>query len=571
MKNNIFIRLLSLLMVLSILTLSVACQKEKEEKKETPATSEISEYVLDEKTGEKLIVRGLSIDNSKAIQENFLGFNAISQGFMFMPDMYGRDYTDKQRQLEIDRIKKQEIKMLRTYYDQGFAAQFNADGKVIKNPDGSIKWDWDSEFMTGLYKWFEALDIIGVEVVLNLGWGAHVLHESTSFEQKNHFYCMNVEQVTEAYADWVCQSVNEIIVKRGYKNVKYGVVLTEPHVQTTIYGVKIKSLTDEDKAKPGGTLAQTDWYVQMIPVVDAKLKKAGIRDEIKLIGPNATMADDLTEHPQSSTITIRERVQWYVENLEDYLDIWGFHWYAPRYPGIGTTTLDMYADSTDMQNYYISEFTSVLKETGKEFWFDELNYSYVVTGSATHDIMQHNWGGTQLSELLIANMNAGLQNNLLWALNAVQWPLSNVTSCEFKKGLLMTGTYRYLNESSTPYKQYYTYSMLAKYLGGGEGTKIFEGTGKKGVYTTMVKQKDGSMTIMVVNTNISKQAFCIKFKEELSKDWVKLHRHLYDPETIVPDSNADIIGIDKIFSSVKNQLQDTLPPGGVAVYTTRAD
>lgn len=572
MKNKIF-KIFSLILVLLLLLNCIACGKTDTVKKE-PISANLSsnEEMLDSETGKTLTVRNLKIDNSKAVQDNFLGINAVWQGFMYMPDAYGRDYTEKQIAEELDRVKKMELKMARTYYDWSLTAVYNEDGSVKKNADGSICWDYDNEIMQGLYKWFDALKELNIQVALNLGWGANVLGETTVFGRNNPFYGMTVEEVTKAYSDWVAKSIEEIVVKRGYTNVTYGIVFTEPYIKYNIYGKNMKELTVEDKKLSGGELSQTDWYVDYaVPSVVSALKNAGLRDKIKLVGPNVVVPDDLDNHPNAATITVRERVQWYVEKLDNYIDVYSFHWYAPRYPGTGSVEMDMYADNVDMQSYHISEFTSVLNETGKELWFDELNYSYVNSGQATHNAVIHNWSGTQLSELLLANMNAGLQNAFLWSLNDMQWPLRNNTSGEFEKGIHMTGTYPSLNTSATPYAQYYGYSLLSKYLGGGEGTCVFEGTGKKGVYSTMVKQSNGDITVMVINTNISKQAFKIDFKEVLSENGVKLNRHLYDPEKISPNSNADIIEIDKVFTNVSEHLQDILPPGGVALYTTRTD
>ena len=58
--------------------------------------------------------------------------------------------------------------------------------------------------------------------------------------------------------------------------------------------------------------------------------------------------------------------------------------------------------------------------------------------------------------------------------------------------------------------------------------------------------------------------FTIDFGENLG---VTLNRRLYDPETIVPDERAKQIEADKSFN-VDSSLSDSLPAGGVAVYTT---
>ena len=50
-----------------------------------------------------------------------------------------------------------------------------------------------------------------------------------------------------------------------------------------------------------------------------------------------------------------------------------------------------------------------------------------------------------------------------------------------------------------------------------------------------------------------------------------MYRHLWDPTTCKPTTAARVIDIDKAFKNVGNVLQDTLPSGAVAVYTTTKD
>ena len=72
---------------------------------------------------------------------------------------------------------------------------------------------------------------------------------------------------------------------------------------------------------------------------------------------------------------------------------------------------------------------------------------------------------------------------------------------------------------------------------------------------------------MVINNKLQPDDFTIDFGEKLG---VKLNRRLYDPDTIVPDERAKQIEPDSVFE-VDSILKDTLPAGGVAVYTTIED
>ena len=50
-----------------------------------------------------------------------------------------------------------------------------------------------------------------------------------------------------------------------------------------------------------------------------------------------------------------------------------------------------------------------------------------------------------------------------------------------------------------------------------------------------------------------------------------MYRHLFSPETVKPDETATMISADKTVVSKNGKFCDTIPAGGVAVYTTKKD
>ena len=70
------------------------------------------------------------------------------------------------------------------------------------------------------------------------------------------------------------------------------------------------------------------------------------------------------------------------------------------------------------------------------------------------------------------------------------------------------------------------------------------------------------------NRKAEADEFTLNFEQPIGK---KLNRHLFDPQTLVPDEKAEVIGIDKVYSNVEDSLSDELPPFSVAVYTTYMD
>ena len=57
----------------------------------------------------------------------------------------------------------------------------------------------------------------------------------------------------------------------------------------------------------------------------------------------------------------------------------------------------------------------------------------------------------------------------------------------------------------------------------------------------------------------------INFEKSIGKT---MYRYCFNPLTIVPNTSAEMIGADKGFKNVDKILQDTLPAGSIAVYST---
>ena len=87
------------------------------------------------------------------------------------------------------------------------------------------------------------------------------------------------------------------------------------------------------------------------------------------------------------------------------------------------------------------------------------------------------------------------------------------------------------------------------------------------VSATMAENSKGEITIIAVNGGETPAKFKMDFEKAIDK---KLNRHLFDPNTLVPDEKAEMIKADKVFD-VADFLGDTIPPNGVVVYTNKPD
>ena len=120
MTKKIIALILTLVMVSGV----AGCGKYVETKVEVPAdNSEAKDPVYETQTFTESDseVLQLNVENNKVFNSDWMGVNAINQGFMFLPDEYGRNYTDAQIEEELKRMDEMDVNMVRSYMDAGYA------------------------------------------------------------------------------------------------------------------------------------------------------------------------------------------------------------------------------------------------------------------------------------------------------------------------------------------------------------------------------------------------------------------------------------------------------------------
>lgn len=198
-----------------------------------------------------------------------------------------------------------------------------------------------------------------------------------------------------------------------------------------------------------------------------------------------------------------------------------------------------------------------------EMWFDEYN----TIGRGIFMDYDHPLHGTELAIAKIAFMNCGIQSSLQWTLFDQQWPNNHNEQPihRFIDGDHRFGVMPVLTRTLTPYPSYYA-MQITGYVGGMEGTKVYEGISDEKVHISMSEAPDGSVTILAVNDSDKAENLTVNLEKALNKT---LYRYLYDPATIIPDEKATPIPCDKTFDDVQTSFTDTLPPHAVVAYTSK--
>ncbi len=211
----------------------------------------------------------LKADMNRPVQENYLGLGAIFHPFAGMPDDAGRIYTEEQCELESARAEYLRVKVVRGYYSW-----------YAWDPETDT-WDWDNEKMTVVYRWLERMKKAGITVALNTGWWNIGDLMGNYHAGPCPFYVEgDWDKTIQNYADWVSTCVEEMIVKRGFTNLKYFCLFTEPNE------CPLKEFPSEEVRRN----YRESWY-KCAKAAHETLVRNGLRDKIKLLGPQEGVAN----------------------------------------------------------------------------------------------------------------------------------------------------------------------------------------------------------------------------------------------------------------------------------------
>lgn len=230
----------------------------------------------------------LKFDLKHPVQTNFLGNNAVYHGYAGMPDSDGRVYSEELCELEADRAATLGVRVVRTFYKW-----YAWDGE---------KWDWDNEECRAFYRWLDRMKKRGIQVSLNTGWWSPGDVNSTSCSGKSPFEVPgNWEKSVENYAAWVSETLHQLVELRGFTNVTYLNLFTEPQRMA-------------GKPTYEGQTAFEIWR-DCAKAVHERLLADHRRHLVKLIGPN--------EGSTSTSVMNR----WVAQNADQYIDIYSSHNY----------------------------------------------------------------------------------------------------------------------------------------------------------------------------------------------------------------------------------------------------
>ncbi|MBE6760883.1 MAG: hypothetical protein E7551_01180 [Ruminococcaceae bacterium] len=498
----------------------------------------------DEFEYDDMLTASLNIYNSKAVQDDFMGFGGVYHAFPFRTDdIYGRNYTEKMANAEIKRVINSGITMARTFYS------------IDDSWDSKAKaFNWESDQMQAIYKYCLALKEGGVEVLINhwycssflfttYPWGSDGNKVEKPGQQNECHESIRVpgdQQATiENFAEFMAETVRQLRA-HGCTNATTISIATEPYATWKEEWADIVS-NDEIKNAASKDIAQT------INAVSANFKKAGIRKYIKIMGPNFAGGTDATLY-----------YKYFKKHIDpDACDLVSLHNYYGN---------DLTKDNYDLWKTCAEDYKTEVGSFSNFVW-DEYNCSPKAEESIESRHSAYN--GVQLALAQVCFMNYGMKSSFIWSLLDQQWPNNSSTSLDsFKDGVHMCGVAPTFLQSSIVFPPYYSFSLAANIVGE-KGSKLYRGDDDtyEGVYAAMAENKDGELSILVVNTNITETATELKFEKSLKGK--TFYRHVYNVNDITCTAEGELIAPDLKLTNATTVLRDVIEPYSVVVYTTK--
>ena len=391
--------------------------------------------------------------------------------------------------------------------------------------------------MQAYYKWMQAMKDRNINVFVNPWSFAHIANlEDYRYWDTKCFYADTFEKTIENWAN----AMTEVMLKlkaKGFTNANDLLLFTEP-----IYADMREADPDIDNK-----------YIYTAKLIDKKLKAAGIRQSIRLMGPNYSATDTAL-------------LEKFMKEAYDCFDIFSQH----RYVKLPETTSDLMPDIAAGEYSDFVETAKSLNTKQKPFWIDEYNASlqtneYGVGHLGDDDIyigIQRTWLYNYLINL------GGVNGGMIWTIADQQWPENRGDNLQagFYKGVLIHGMLPNLIKSMVPKSQYYAFSLLSKYTGRSGNKVYYSETENMGVSVSATQLADGNWTFVVTNTNVDNTLFKLEFEKQLNG--LKLYRHQYVASEVKPTNAGKIIPANKTIKNVKTGFTDVLKPYSVAVYTT---
>ena len=254
----------------------------------------------------------------KVVTEDFRGVGTNALPMAFMKASVEAGYTEAHWFEECRRVMLSPPQVVRMWFQPDW---FIIDEESYYNH----VYDFDSADMKSVYRYLDLYKELGCEIQFNFGWKVgekvwdwYVIDGIEGNARRN-----SAPKDLDEFAYSCAATLQELIVNRGYTNIKYLTFYNEPNwnfsdegdFQLTSNLDKSNPAPDYERQKP-----KMDYWMDMLRKTHNQLKSFGLADRVEMWGPESSCAD-------TTKIIWAEEF----EKVKDIMDVHTVHRYNLSY------------------------------------------------------------------------------------------------------------------------------------------------------------------------------------------------------------------------------------------------
>ena len=454
-----------------------------------------------------------SVDFQSTIVDDFYGIGADVLPMAFMPESLEKGYNDVYWDMELRRIKLLRPHIARLWFQPDWLVETY---EQYKNGD----YNFDAEKMYSVYKYLDAFKEAGTEIEFDFGWKVSThAQEWFSFEDtptKNN----SAPRELDLFAKCCGATLRELIVNRGYDNIKYLTFYNEPDYA--------QESPDRGDFVVIGTPRKVYWE-KMLRLCRDELDKVGLSN-IKMWGCEESGSNECQ----------REWIDYFEEHCSDVLDMHTSH---------------RYTSNTEQNKDYLKTLTDGAKTL--PVTITECGQCY--SNSAYSFDLNHVQFFSELT-------NAGISGALIWCLSGVE--ITDPCSFTMRNFIDMWDSLQFNGAINNVREVYYEWAMLCRYVPNhckSVKTKVEYGNDMR---CCAFKIGEDDYTVVVeLDCSENERNIKLNLGENIGK---KMYRHIYkrpscrNGNAILPPVSKEICVSDTLEDTVGGDYMEivytTLPP-----------
>ncbi len=476
--------------------------------------------------------RKIEIDNTRVVWEDFYGFgtNVMTSAMVDPERIY---YNEPMFEFDMNREKVLYPQVIRLVFQLDYMVTsqeedpYRRDVKNNKDYQNYLNgiYSFDNENMQSMYAYLDKYKEMGTEILVDFGWKTN--------SRITNWYALPVFLPTasapydlRAYAK-ACVAMYENFIDRGYDNVKYITFFNEPQ-------------NSEDFLTLGDSVT---WYAKMVSLMDEEFKKAGLREDVELWGPEQGQTT-IKYYPYLKDFAT-------FDGVSEDIDYWSIHRY--------------YKGKENFENNYYEYFNDMLlfiNEFGKRICSTEMQ-AFGGPGEECQEAIYTDWNDTY-SSYLIASLNVGVKNVCCWGFCDYYWsfPINGWIG-----GFIYTHTEGNVDNVTKVSQAYQEIGLLTNYVTPHCDVLMSDWTGDD-IRVSAVRLRDGNYTVLVETMGgDDKYDIDVSFAEAINKTFYRFSTDRLEELT----EDYTLPGCNKVFQNVTTKLSDTLDGKNASlyVYTTK--